>query len=128
MTKYLLIIWTVLLAGCSENEFALKFSTGFKKEDFTVLLEPEGADDHIVYAGGIERAIPGEYGENDWIITYKDSLSGIFRHFKTNRNHTHEYAFFIYKINDSVKCDINIDGVDDLKTTIRLLPLAANPG
>ncbi|MDR2206207.1 MAG: hypothetical protein LBE36_08655 [Flavobacteriaceae bacterium] len=47
----------------------------------------------IIYDGTIKNDIPNGYGENDWYVTYEDSLKGYFRHIKTNRNDNHKYLF-----------------------------------
>jgi hypothetical protein len=126
MTKYIAIIGLLLLASCKDqNRFTLDLSDSFSKDDFTILLETPSVD--TIYANGTVYPIPDKYGENDWIILYKDSLSGKFRHFKTNRNDRHSYLFQIFRAKDSVLCLVNIEGVSELKRKVAMLPLGAGP-
>ncbi len=74
-----------------------------------------------IFHGGTKQSIPKGYGENDWYLSYNDSLFTVFRHFKTNNWHDHDYHFHFYKSDDKTLCDVNIAGPDPLNQTIAIV-------
>lgn len=120
--KYLIALSLLTMIGCKRNnELKLTFSEQIEKYDVKIELEVKHTiPKTIIYALGHQKSVPNEYGENDWTITYKDSLAGHFRHIKTNRNDTHKYSFKIYQRDTSVLVDISIKGISELNKTIIL--------
>jgi hypothetical protein len=72
-----------------------------------------------IFEKGLKSIVPNEYGENDWLISYKDSLFVEFRHFKTNRNSNHKYNCRFYKKQNTLYCDIDIIGSNKFKNTLK---------
>lgn len=67
--------------------------------------------------------LPNEYGENDFLITYADSLYVAFRHYKLNRRDQHDYEFDFNLQNDTVYLKTNIKGAYKLKFKAVMLPI-----
>ncbi len=74
----------------------------------------------LIYKDDVCYDIPNEYGENDWLVIYKGQEKCIFRHFKTNRRHTHKYKFVFYEKHDTLFCAIDFHGKDAKKDTFFL--------
>lgn len=111
------------LSSCSDkNKLTMSYGT-MNSNDFEIYLSifPE-FQNKLIYKEGIYYDIPNEYGENDWIITYKGELQCKFRHFKTNRRHSHQYLFSIYE-EDTLYCDIDIRGKNNIKNTLLFIPI-----
>ncbi|TFF34831.1 hypothetical protein [Mucilaginibacter psychrotolerans] len=121
---FLSLLSSLLLNACGgTNALDIRFGKGVNKSDVKIKMEVLG-DAEIpltqIYTGEKEFKIPNGYGENEWYFTYKDSLKGYFRHFKTNANNTHTYRFSIRKANNHYYVDADIIGVNDLKKSVQL--------
>ena len=76
-----------------------------------------------VYEKGTISQVPNNYGENDFLVTYKDSLYVHFRQFKTNRQNQHTYHFSFTKEKSSYFVAIDITGKNNLATKLKLIPI-----
>lgn len=77
-----------------------------------------------IYRNGTIKEIPNEYGENDWIIIYKNEKICKFRHFKTNRNNIHSYYFTLHTDSSNIFCDVYIRGKNSIEqSTIQLIDI-----
>ncbi len=116
--KHFLISLIVLMgiSSCSnKNKLTVDYGA-LSPNDFEIYLSifPEIRDKPI-YKDGVYYDVPNEYGENDWVIIYKDQQQCKFRHFKTNRRHTHKYKFVVSEKQDTIYCDVDIRGKNSLK-------------
>ncbi|NVK07939.1 MAG: hypothetical protein HWD89_02730 [Tenacibaculum sp.] len=114
--KYLLLILIFSLFSCKKNNLNIKVTKDVKKNDLKIMLktldENNKPKNYLIFNEGSKNDIPNGYGENDWTVYYKDSLIVSFRHFKTNRNHKHDYNFDFNFLNGEFKYSISIDGND----------------
>lgn len=110
------------LFGCKfSNSLDVELLDQIKENEITIdLFEPSLKQPQSIFKNGKKNRIPFLYGENDWIISYNDSLDVKFRHFKTNRNDKHKYFFRFYKKDETILVDINIQGVSNLRKTAEL--------
>lgn len=67
--------------------------------------------------------LPNEYGENDFLITYADSLYFAFRHYKLNRRDQHDYEFDFSLQKDTVFVKTNIKGTFKMKFKAKMHPI-----
>ena len=117
-----LFLMALLLVGisscCKKNILNVDYGK-LNPNDFEISLSifPEFRDKKI-YQAGVYHDIPNEYGENDWVITYKGQQKCQFRHFKKNRRYTHKYKFVFYENQDTLYCDIDIRGKNSQKMTL----------
>lgn len=107
---------------CNKNKLTVDYR-GLNPNDFAIYLSagiPIQLNENpiLIYKEGVYYDIPNEYGENDWIITYKGQQQCLFRHFKTNRRYTHKYKFIVYEKQDTLYCDIDIRGKNRMFHTI----------
>jgi len=123
--KYLIALSLLTIIGCKRNnELKLTFGEGIDRRDVKIELEVKHSlPKTTIYRLGQLEAMPNEYGENDWTITYKNSLIGHFRHIKTNRNDFHKYYLKFYQRDTSLFVDISIKGISELNKTIILTAL-----
>lgn len=77
----------------------------------------------IIYVNGKTKTLKNEYGENDFLITYKDSLYLAFRQFKTNRRNNHSYKFKFTKENEKYFLEVHIKGENDLSFKNEMKPI-----
>jgi hypothetical protein len=64
-----------------------------------------------------------DYGENDFLITYADSVYLSFRQFKFNRRHQHDYKFH-FSLQDSVIfVKVDIQGQDKMRFERSMIPI-----
>lgn len=119
--KHFLILLLMLMgisSCCNKNKLTVDYGV-LNPNDFVIYLSA-GIPIHLnenptlIYKEGVCYDIPNEYGENDWIITYKGQLQCLFRHFKTDRRYTHKYRFIIYEKQDTFYCDIDIRGKNSM--------------
>ena len=80
----------------------------------------------LIYKNGEYYDIPNEYGENDWVVNYKNQKQCTFRHFKTNWRHRHRYKFVIYEKHDTLFCTTDIRGKDADNNTFVFTDLIPN--
>lgn len=109
------LINIVIIIGCfSSCRYQNKINIDFgdlNPKDFNIKVTiPPNILKQPIYSDGVYHSIPNEYGENDWTITYRDSLSCKFRHFKTNRRNKHKYRFRLYEKKHDLFCEIDIKG------------------
>lgn len=127
--RFLLILITMFLpSSCiHRNNLSLKFDNVDPKEieiyisagvPFSTLEQAT-----CIYKNGIINNIPNEYGENDWIIIFKNKSRCKFRHFKTNRNDKHSYYFTFYSDSSIIYCDVSIRGKNTMKQTVQLIDI-----
>ncbi len=127
-----MFIAVIFLSSCvRKNDLNLKFNNvdSLDVEIYLSAGAPFSTLDKAtcVYKNGTRNAIPNEYGENDWIIIYKNEKIGKFRHFKTNRNNKHSYFFTLHSDSSNVFGDICISGRDNMaQTTIPLIDIDKN--
>ena len=131
-----LFISLLLLMGisscCNKNILAVDYGA-LNPYDFVIYMSagiPIYLNDNptLIYKEGVYHNIPNEYGENDWIITYKGQLQCLFRHFKTNKKYTHEYKFTFYEKRDTLYCDIDIRGNNSLFYSVHFTSSEQNIG
>lgn len=85
----------------------------FTKSNFTTLF----------FDGKKTNDLPNKYGENDFLITYADSLYFSFRHYKLNRRDQHDYKFDFSLQNDTVYIKTNIKGTFKLNYEASMVPI-----
>ena len=73
-----------------------------------------------IYNKGIKYTIPEEYGPNKIVVKYKDSISCMFVHWKTNCNDDHLYKLTFAKVDSNIFCIFNLIGHYTIGDTIRL--------
>lgn len=119
---FLMLIISTLLGCKPNNQFDVQVSNEINENDITInFFETSLKQIKPIYKNGKKNEeIPLVYGENEWMISYKDSLTLEFTHFKTNRNDKHEYFFKFYKQDGVVWADVNILGIDEFKKTMKL--------
>jgi len=76
-----------------------------------------------IFSNSKSKKIINEYGENDFLITYNDSLYFEFRQFKTNWHNQHSYTFNFIKENESYFVEIKIKGENDLNLKSQMHPI-----
>ena len=101
------------ICSCCKNKITVNCD-GLNANDIAVYLSLYASDTDynnpiLIYKDNVYYDIPNEYGENDWVIYYKDQKC-TFRHFKTNRHYCHKYNFFIFEKNDTLYCARKIIG------------------
>ncbi len=69
----------------------------------------------LFYDGRKRRKIITDHGENDFLITYKDSLYYQFRYFKTNCRMIDRLNFSFYQQNDTMFIDMKINGTNRME-------------
>ncbi|MBC8753218.1 hypothetical protein H2O64_00960 [Kordia sp. YSTF-M3] len=99
-------------------EYAM--STKFYKDDIDFL---KNTDYVLVFDGIDTKAIPHNYGENDFIISYENQYYVPFRHFKTKRQHQHDYIFYLYEKEDGLYVRIMIDGPDEMNFEAKMIAI-----
>jgi len=106
------------------NQNSIEVSTDEKLniELIKIELSISGTDYNNVeiFNKASEFKIPKGYGENDWNLSYDGKYFETFRHFKTNNWHDHNYSFHFYQNENEIKCDVKIDGPDEMTLTIDL--------
>ncbi len=118
----LMLITMFLLSSCvHRNELGLKFNN-VDSSDIEIYLSaglPFSTFEKAtcIYKNGTINTIPNEYGENDWIIVYKNAKICKFRHFKTNRNDKHSYFLTLHSDSSNIFCDVCIRGKNDMEQT-----------
>ena len=118
-----LSIMCMLFNSCMsrKNSIEISLSDEIQKMDVSIKMEVLASIPMTqIYTGQNKFDIPNGYGENEWYFTYKDSLKGYLRHFKTNRNDNHIYLFQFYKKADKYFVDVNINGASPLQQEIEL--------
>jgi len=69
----------------------------------------------LFYDGRKRKKIITDHGENDFLITYKDSLYYQFRYFKTNCRMIDRLNFSFYQQNDTLFIDMKIHGTNRME-------------
>jgi hypothetical protein len=92
----------------NQNSITVSAEDNLKIEE--VKIELFTSCNVTIYHLGHKNEIPKEYGENDWTVYYGRRKSGTFRLFQTNNWHDNEYNFRFFTENDSVKCQVVING------------------
>jgi len=69
----------------------------------------------LIYDGGKLKKIVTDHGENDFLVTYKDSLYYQFRYFKTNCRMIDRLSFGFYQQNNSLFIDMKINGTNKME-------------
>ncbi len=117
-----MLVTLFLLSSCvSRNKLCLQFEN-LDPSDIEIYLSagyPFSSleESTCIYKDSTFNTIPNEYGENDWIIIYKNQKICKFRHFKTNRNDKHLYIFTLRADSTNIFCDISISGKNNMKLT-----------
>jgi len=123
MSGYLIPKNTPILAHfINKNAIEIEVDDGLKEGKIRIELSIWGTDyeDVEIFENGSAYSIPKGYGENDWYLSYDEKAFGVFRHFKTNNWHDHDYSFHFYKKNGLIKCDVNIDGPNEASHIVEL--------
>ncbi len=121
----LVIIYPLIQIGLShftnQNTFKVTASKDINIQDVKIELSIWGTDivDKVMFENGSSETIPEEYGENDWYLSYKNKHTA-FRHFKTNNRADHNYNFHFYEENDTIKCNVEIEGYNPRSIIISL--------
>lgn len=69
----------------------------------------------LFYNGRNLKKIITDHGENDFLVTYKDSLYYQFRYFKTNCRMIDRLNFSFYQQNDTLFIDVKIKGTNRME-------------
>lgn len=88
------------------------FFTINRDNDFELF---ENSSKTLFYSGRKLKKIITDHGENDFLVTYKDSLYYQFRYFKTNCRMIDRLNFSFYQQNDTLFIDMKIDGTDRME-------------
>lgn len=108
------------LISCQNNEIKVNV-VGMEDKAKIILLTYADKTGNIIYNHlKQEKDIPQRYGENDWILTYSDSLCARFRHIKYNRRDTHSYFFSFFKSGEHIYCKVLIKGESPIDDTLKL--------
>lgn len=111
--------------SCS-NSVSVKADENLPVEEVIIQLYlPLSDSTVIVWENGEQKNdIPSIYGEHDWTIFFKDSLSAEFRHFKTRNTAKHAYEFKLNRKQSTsvINCSVNIRGVNSLDLDIEMSP------
>jgi hypothetical protein len=102
-------------------EHGISATTINRKNDQFVFDNKSGYK--TIYKNKKGKTIKNEYGENDFLITYNDSLYFEFRQFKTNWHNQHSYSFSFTKEKASHFIEVNIKGENDLKFKSQMNPI-----
>ena len=124
MNKYLYFIIVLLFIGCKSdrNSLVLECDDTLLNNNIDIYLKiPPDYPLTKVYSDNKYLKIPNGYGENDWIVVYGDSLAISFRHFKTNKNSTHNYCFNIDIDSAGLFCNVDISGKNRYSNRIRFI-------
>lgn len=88
-------------AGCFSYMAPSEFDLGPRETHCTIFED-----------GQMINSIPNEYGENDFLITYDDQYVVLFRHFKPNARHQHNYQIKLRRSGEDIIAQVNIEGRD----------------
>lgn len=132
-TLFLFII--VLFTSCrnNDNNITVKTKDGLKVEDVEIkygfVSISRESDSELfstrlttVFNGKDKKNLSTIFGENDFLVVYDDKYYFSFRHFiesdfKNDYPNGHDYNFSLYKQNDTIFCDVDIQGEIPLKGT-----------
>lgn len=89
-------------------EHGISVNTINRKNDLDLFKDREKYT--VVFDGKPKWNIKNEYGENDFLITYKDQYYLSFRQFKFNRRHQHLYKFNFKKSSNNPIVEVKIQG------------------
>lgn len=119
---FCVIVIIIIIVSCNKkNDFDIKFDKNLDSKDFKIEVENFYAfSKKVIYEKGLLYEIPDGYGENDWTLTYKDSVFCTFRHFKTRENVKHSYFFNFSLKEDKICCHVKIIGLDKFDDNIVL--------
>lgn len=120
--EYCLIFFLIFTISCSnKNNLATHFENGLNPKDSKIELEIIYSSPKLtIFCDSVIHEIPNGYGENDWTLSYKDSLYCKFRHFKTKEKANHNYMFKFERKGDGILCQISIDGLNKYENSIVL--------
>ncbi len=96
----------------------LKIYQGFftiSRHNDLIMFEDDSKS--MFFDGRKLKMITTDHGENDFLITYKDSLYYQFRYFKTNSRMIDDFKFNFYLQNDSLFLNMEIHGTNKLSFT-----------
>lgn len=93
-------------------EHGISATTGNRKNDKLIFDQRDNYQ--IIYSNGTSKNVINEYGENDFLVTYNDSLYFAFRQFKTNRRNNHSLVLKITKEKESHFVEVIISGENEL--------------
>lgn len=124
MRKLIWIAIVTLLTGChNEDALRLEFQPSELQEDISIYLNVVGASNksQLVYNGFQQLSFRTDFGENDWLFTYDDSLKARYRFIKTNRHDHHDYTFRFVKENGAVYVIARVEGNPPKKIKFNLV-------
>jgi hypothetical protein len=119
MKKYFFLLFVSALFGCKENTINVNFQN--LEDKLSINLSTMKSNSAIYEKKKQTNEIPYIYGENDWYLTYDDTLCLKFRHFKTNKNDSHNYNFKFSKEGKDIFCYINIKGETNMSSKIKFI-------
>ena len=102
-------------------EHGISATTGNRINDKLIFAQRDNYQP--IYLNGTSKSITNEYGENDFLVTYNDSLYFAFRQFKTNRRNNHLHRFTISREQESYFVQVNIRGKDGLILKGEFIPI-----
>jgi hypothetical protein len=82
----------------------------YKGENLSHLINKK---EKLIFNKGKKKTLNTNYGENDFVFVYSDSLCCKIRHIKTNDNQVDKYNFELKKMNDSIIIYFNVVGTDN---------------
>ena len=135
-TTYTFIVFlTVFMTSCrnNDNEITVETKDGLKVENVEIkygFVSINRENDSELFSGKMTTVFDGKdkknlstiFGENDFLVVYDDKYYYSFRHFiesdfRNDYPNGHEYNFLLYKRNDTIFCDVDIQGEIPMKFT-----------
>lgn len=129
------ILLLFLLASCRNNENTITVETkdGLQVDNVEIkygFVSINRESDSELFSKNMTPVFDGKdkenlstiFGENDFLMVYDDKYYYSFRHFiesdfKNDYPKGHNYNFLLYKRNDTIFCDIDIQGEIPMKFT-----------
>lgn len=131
----LLVSLTICLASCrnNDNEIIVKTKDRLQVENVEIkygfVSINRKSDSELfstamktVFKGKDKKSLSTIFGENDFLVVYDDKYYYSFRHFiepdfMNDCPKGHDYNFVLYKQNDTIFCDVDIQGEIPMKFT-----------
>jgi hypothetical protein len=85
-----------------------------------VLRNTKKLADKIIYENGKTFDLKTNYGENDFLFVYADSLCCTIRYIKTNDNMIDVFYFHLNRVKDKIFVNFKVEGTDDVERKVLL--------
>lgn len=123
--KALLTILIVSIVGINVENIKIEHgnsATTLNRNSDEIIFRNRDRHD-ILYTNGKSKTLRNEYGENDFLITYKDILYIAFRQFKTNIRNNHLYKFKLAKEKEKYIVEVRINGEGGMSFKKEMRPI-----